>query len=429
MQEQSTIMTQAVPARSRRGELWRQGNFRRFWLGQAISELGSGLGALSLTAILLLDASPAQIGVLAALSGLPVLLVGLQAGVWVDRVRRRPVLIAADLLNALLMLSVPVAWFLGVLRLEQLYVVTFLTGVLTLLFRVAHQSLMPSVVTREHIVEANSRLGLSSNVAEIAAPGAGGLLVQIVTAPFAVLLDACSFLVSALLIWRIDVQEPAPEPSHQRQRMWHDVREGLTVLVHQPVLRTLIGSLAVSRLFGSFYGAVYSIYLIRTLGLSPALMGLTIGAGGAGALLGSLFAEPFMRRWGVGRVLVATSVVGCVVSPLVPLAGGAPWVAFTIIVIAQLVGDFAGSIYDIGELSLRQSLTPDRLLGRTNASAHFVVGGLSTVGMLVGGILAEVIGIRPTVWLTTLGGLFAMIWLISSPVARMRDYPTANEGA
>jgi predicted MFS family arabinose efflux permease len=416
-------MSQPAPIHTRRRGLWQHKDFMRFWLGQTISEFGSGLGALSLTAILLLGASPAQVGLLAALSGLPVVLVGLQAGVWVDRLRRRPVLIAADVLSALLLVSVPLAWYFGLLRIEQLYVVTFLTGILTVFFRVAHQSLTPSVVRREHIVEANAKLGLSSNVAEITAPGIGGLLVQVITAPLAVLVDAMSFLLSALFIWRIATPEPAPVPQEQRHNMWHDVREGLMVILHNPILRTLIGSLALSRLFGSFYGAVYSLYLLRTLGLSPVLVGLTIGAGGAGALAGSLFAEPLMRRWGAGRVLVATSVVIVVSAPLIPLAGGPLWLAFAMIVVSQFVGDFAGSMYDIGELSVRQSVTPDRLLGRTNASAHFIVGGLSTAGMLIGGLLGEAIGIRPTVWLTTLGSLFAMIWLICSPVAGMRETP------
>lgn len=414
-----------TPERTR---LWRHPDFMRLWLGQTISELGSGLGALSLTAILLLAATPAQMGLLAALGGAPVLLVGLQAGVWVDRLRRRPMLIAADLLRALLLLSVPLAWWLQLLRIEQLYAVTFLAGSLTVLFNVAHQSLLPSLVPREQIVAGNARLGVSGNIAEIIAPGAGGLLVQIVTAPIAVLVDALSFVVSALCIWRIRAPEPAPAPrAGPPPPMWREIGAGLRVILGHPILRTLGGSLAVSRLFGSFYGAVYSLYLIRTLGLSPVLMGMTIGAGGAGALAGSLLTTPITRRWGVGPVLIGTAVVEVAVAPLIPLAGGPLLLAFGMIVVAQFVGDAAGAIYGIGERSLRQLLTPPRLLGRANATTHFLVESLSTVGMLAGGILASAIGIRPTVWLTTIGRVLALVWLLWSPVRHLHEYATSME--
>lgn len=408
--------------------LWRHRDFLRLWLGQTISLLGSGFGALELTAVLILQATPVQMGILATLGGAPILLIGLQAGVWVDRLRRRPILIVADVLRAVLLLSVPAVWFWGTLHIEYLYIVVFLVGTLSVFFEIAHQALLPSLVQKEQLLEGNAKLEAGSNIAEIVAPGAGGLFVQILSAPIAVFLDALTFLLSAFFLLKIDAPESAPPPVEQRQHMLHDIREGFQIIFGNPVLRALSGSLALSRLFGSFYGAVYTIYLIRTLHLSPALMGLTVGAGGAGALVGSVLCDRFIKRWPIGRVLLGTAVACVVISPLIPLAGGPPLVAFGIVMIAQFIGDFAGSIYAISERSLRQMAVPGNLLGRANTTAHVLVGGMSTVGMLSGGMLGQMIGLRPTVWLTTLGSVFALVWLYLSPVGKLTDYDLQANG-
>jgi len=396
--------------------LWRHRDFMRLWLGQTISEWGSQLGALGLVALLYLRATPLQMGILGAAGFAPVLLIGLQAGVWVDRLRRRPILIAADLGRALLLLSVPAAALFGTLRIEQLYVVTFLVGLLNVFFNVAYQSILPSLVERSRLVEANSKLGMSSHVAEVGAPALGGLLVQIMSAPLMLVLDALSFVASAIFLLRVRTAESVSTDGVEGQSMWRDVVEGVRAVARSTILRALAGSEGIGTFFGSFYAALYGLYLLDILHLSPFVLGIAIGAGGAGALIGTFLAEPVSRRFGPGGAIIGPMVVVSVLAPLAPLAGGAAWIAIGMLVTHQFVGDLARAIRVINELSLRQALTPDRMLGRTNASWHVIEGAASLLGMLVGGLLGQYLGIRPTLWLAGLGNVLALIWLLRSPV-------------
>ncbi|MEN9934729.1 MAG: hypothetical protein RLZZ387_1308, partial [Chloroflexota bacterium] len=323
--------------------LWRSPDFLRLWTGQTISLLGSqiGGGALRYTAILILGATPVQLGLLSAAAMLPALLLALPAGLWVDRVLRRPVLVAADIGRALLLLSIPLAYALGVLRVEQLYAVAALMGALTILFDTAYPSYVPSVVRREELVEANSKLGASDSVAEIAGPPLGGALVQIVSAPLAVLLDALSFLASAAAIRGVRAQEtpatrdresvgdPASSsPSATRAGpltgVRREVAEGLAAVRERPMLLALLGVAVTENLAGGIIGTLYDLYLLRELGLSPALVGLTVGAGGVGALAGAFLAEPVVRRLGLRATLLGTYLVGWASSSILPLAHG-PW--------------------------------------------------------------------------------------------------------
>lgn len=402
--------------RSRFNGLWRQRDFMRLWAGQTISAFGSLLGALGLTALLILDATPMQMGILGTLGALPVLLVGLQAGVWVDRLRRRPILIVADVGRALLLLSVPVAAMLNLLRIEQLYVVAFLTGALTVFFDVAYQSILPSLVRREQLIEGNSKLGTSSHLAEVAAPAVGGLLVQTLGAPLTVLLDALSFLGSALFIARIRTPEPPPEQVEQQPSMRHEIVAGLRLVLRNRVLRVIAGSEAIDNFFGGFFAAVYGLFIIRTLGLPPVLIGIAIGFGGIGALIGTTVAGWATRRWGMGPTIVRMALVMAIVGPLTPLASGPAIVAIAMVLAPQLIGDLARAIYVINERSLRQTITPDRLLGRTNASMHFLVGSIGMVGILVGGALGEMIGVRATLGLAVAGGASASLLIAFSPL-------------
>jgi MFS family permease len=406
--------------------LWSHRPFMLLWLGQSVSELGSTMGALGLTALLLLNANAVQMGVLATAGMVPVLLIGLQAGVWVDRLRRRPLLLAADIGRALLLLSVPIAAALGWLRIEQLYVVAFGMGVLNVLHQVAHQSFVPALVRREHIVEGNAKLGVSSHVAEVSGPALGGAVVQWLGAPIAVLVDALSFVLSAALIGRIRVEEPPPPPHAERQHMRAEVAEGLRIVMGNRLLRATVGSEATLDFFGSFYAALYSVYVLRTLGLSPVVLGVAVGAGGVGALVGALLAEPVSRRWGPRGTLIGATAVGVVAAPLTPLAGGPAWLALAMLVAAQFIGDLGRSVRVVGEMSLRQSITPDRLMGRTNASVHWVIGGAGTAGMLVGGVLGEWLGVRPTIWITCAGSMIALVWLLLSPIRGLREYPSTD---
>lgn len=395
--------------------LWRNPNFVKLWLGKTISTFGSMISgtALPLLALLVLEASPAEMGLLGALETLPVLLVGLPAGVWVDRMRRRPILIGADVGRALLLASIPLAAAFDVLTLTQLYIIAALAGILTVFFQVADQSLLPSIIGRQELVEGNSKLGVSDSMAEITGPAIGGGLVQLVGAPVAVLLDAISYVVSAGLIGSIRVSEIPPERPETPTSMWQDISEGLRLALGDKRLRALVLSAATASFFGNFFGALYSFYVIRDLELSPFVLGVLVGSGGIGALVGALLAERVAKRFGSGRVLLAGFVMAAGLQVFVPLAGNLPKVAAAGVLLGvQMTGDLGWAINRITEVSLRQSLTPDRLLGRINASTHFLVVGVAPLGLLVGGALGEVLGAQWTLAIAVVGMLSGSIWLI-----------------
>lgn len=401
-------------------------DFAKLWTAQTISAFGSIItrDALPLTAIITLGAAPAQVGLLAAAGRLPVLLVGLPAGVWVDRLRRRPILIAADLGRAALLFTIPLAYMLDVLALPQLFLIAFLAGILSVFFEVADQSFLPTVISRHKLVEGNSRLGLSSSLAEIAGPAMAGTLVQLITAPLAVLVDAISFLFSALLLGSIRKQEAMPDPSQRHANMGLEIVEGLRATFGNPILRTLAVSSATFSLLGGFIGALYYLYAIRELELPPALLGIVIASGGIGALAGAALAPRASSRYGLGRALVGSLLVVGLAALLIPLAGGPPPLAASILIVGQLVGDTALMIYFVNEVSLRQAVSPDHVLGRVNASMQFLVAGVGPLGLILGGLLGEALGMRPTLVMGAMGGLLACLWLILSPVRRLQDYPS-----
>ncbi len=403
--------------------LWRHPEFMKLWAGQAVSQFGSMVtrDALPLIGVLALRASPLQMGLLSAASFAPVLVVGLLAGVWVDRLRRRPILILADLGRAALVLSIPVAALLGRLTIGQLYLVGALAGTLSVFFNVAYQAYLPTLVAREHVLEGNSKLSLTDSLAEIVVPGLTGLLVQLITGPLTLLFGGFSYLVSSLSLGLIRAPEPAPRPATaETASVRHGLRAGLGVVLREPLLRALVASTSWRDFFGSFYGALYSLYAIDVLHFSPALLGVIIAAGGLGSLLGAGLVRRFTRRLGLGPALVWALVLTGVLGVLTPLARGPLWLAAACLFIPQLFGDLFRTIYTIGELSLRQALTPDRLLGRVSASVHFFAGGVTTFGLLAGGALAEVIGIRPAVWVAAIGSGLAAAWLLASPVRTLR---------
>src|SRR5215213_1091787 len=259
-----------IGPQTRFGGLWRHRDFMRLWAGQTISQFGSTITreALPYTAILVLNASPLQMGLLGAAGAAPLLLLGLFAGVWVDRVRRRPLMIAADIGRALLLLSIPIAYLLGWMRIEQLYVVAALAGTLTVFFDVAYQSALPGLVRREHLLEGNSKLGLSESVAEIGGTPLGGILVQLVSGPITLLLDALSFVFSAWMLRRIRADEPPPRPAEHHEHIMRDLSTGLRAIWADPLLRAMAGSSAIRSFFGWFFGAIYGLYAIRVLGMS-----------------------------------------------------------------------------------------------------------------------------------------------------------------
>jgi MFS family permease len=404
--------------------LWLHPEFVKLWAGQTISQFGTQVSqlAIPLAAALVLNASPAQMGLLGAFEFAPFLLLSLFAGVWVDRSRRRPILIAADVGRAVLLGSIPLAALLGVLRMEQLYVVALVTGVCTVFFDVAYQSYLPVLVSREHLVEGNSKLEVSRSVAQIAGPGLAGGLVQLITAPMAVLVDAISYVASVVSLLFIHIREPAPLRA-ERGAMWPQLREGLAVVVGNPLLRSIAGCTATSNLFGNAMQAVYVLYITRELGLQPAVIGLIFAVSGPGALLGALLAGKLADTFGLGRTIVGSIFIGGLANLLVPLAGGPPLLTTAMLMTAAFFAGVAGPVYNINQVSLRQAITPDHLQGRMNASMRFIVWGTIPIGALLGGGLGQVFGLWPTIVTMVLAELLAPAWVLFSPVRDLQSQP------
>ncbi len=407
--------------RQYRTGLWKDSDFVKLWLGRAVSHFGSGITgiALPLTAVLILGATPTQMGILAALDGVSVLVIGLLAGVWVDRVRRRPLLIATDLGRAVVLSTIPLAALLGVLRIGQLYLVAALAGMLTVIFNVASPAFLPSLIPQGSLVEGNSKLAMSDSLAEIGGPAVAGPLVQLISAPLAILFDALSFLFSACSLGLIGKPEPPPAAQEQSQSIWSDLVEGLRMVLKNPLLRTLAGSAGIFSLFGNFIGALYALYVIRQLGAPPIFLGLLIATGGVSALAGAFLAERVVQRFGLGRTVAVGLFMYGATGLLIPLAGGSVALALSLLFLSQLIGDASVSIYFIAEMSLRQSLVPANLLGRTNASIQFLSQGIAPVGALLAGTLGGLIGLRLTILIGVLGVMLAGTWLLLSAVRKV----------
>jgi MFS family permease len=405
------------PARS----LWASPDFLKLWTAQTISELGSRITreGIPLTALLVLHAGAAQMGLLSALGGAAVLVFGLVAGVWVDRVRRRPILIAADLGRAAVLASIPAAALAGALGMGQLYAVAAAAGVLTVFFDVAYQSYLPALVERDQILVGNSKLALSTSLAEIAGPGLTGFLVQLITAPIAILFDAVSFVISAVLLAGIRRPESAPE-QRPPGRLLAEALAGLRWILADPVLRAIGLRSATAWVFHGFLGSLYMLYAIDILRLSPAVLGLVIATGGAGAMAGAWLAPRIERRFPLGPTFVATSAIYGLTTLLIPLAAAAPALAVALLAITQLIGDSALMVYSINELSLRQRVVPSAVLGRASSGMQLLARGVYPIGALLGGGIGARAGVVTALSIAAGGLLLSTLWLVASPLRRLR---------
>lgn len=403
--------------------LWREPQFLKLWGAQAVSLLGSQVTflALPLTAVVALDATAAQMGALTAASAVPSLLVGLYAGTVVDRRRRRPILIAGDLGRAALLATIPLAWAAGRLSIELLYVVAFLVGMLTLFFDIAYQAFLPSLIERERLVEGNGKLELSRSAAELAGPGLAGGLVQLLTAPIAIAVDAVSFLLSALLLSRIRGMEPAPPRGEVARRFWQEIGEGVRVVVDDPRLRAIAGGRGTLGFFNAMLEAVFVLYIARELGVGPALLGAIFAAGSVGFVVGALLPERLSKRIGVGAATVGAVILVGLSDLLVPLARGSLLVVVPLLFAAQFFFGLGLTVFNVNQASLRQALVPDRLRGRANGTVLFLASGLAPLGALLGGLLGEAIGLRATLTVAAVGELLAALWLWRSPLRTLRD--------
>lgn len=409
--------------------LWRHPDFLKLWSGETISLFGSQvtLLALPLTAVLLLKATPAEMGLLAAVEFLPFLVLSLFAGVWVDRLRRRPILILTDIGRGLLLGSVPLAYFFNVLSIELLYGVALLTGIMTVFFDVAYQSYLPSLVERDQLVEGNGKLAVSSSVAQITGPGVAGALVQLVTAPVAILLDAVSFLVSGFLISLIKKPEvKETRPTTEKHNIWKEIGEGLGVVFGNPILRSIAGCTGTNNLFSNILWVVFTLYMVNELKLEPALIGIVFAVGSIGSLVGAFAASQVATRFGLGRTIIGSAALGFA-NFLIPLASGSGLATMPFLIAAMFITTFGSTIYNINQVSLRQAITPDRLQGRMNASMRFVVWGTIPVGALIGGFLGETLGLHATLWIGAAGITLAFLWVLFSPVRHLKVQPKFEE--
>jgi MFS family permease len=412
--------------RERFAGLWRDREFLKYWTASAISDVGAQITALVLPLIgaLTLAASPWEMGVLTAAGSAPALLVGLFAGVWVDRLRRRPVLIATDVGRAALLLLIPLASVLGVLRIELLCAVAFLVGALGLLFDVAHLAFLPSLIGRDQLVDGNSKLEVTAAGAQVVGPSLGGALVGLLGAAFAVVLDALSLLVSAWLITWTRASEPAPTRAVDRAGVWAEILEGLRVVLAHPLLRALVACSATMTLFGRMFLAVYVLYMARDLGLGPVGIGLVLATGGLGSLAGAIVAGSLGRRLGPGPAMIAAQLFFGLTGLLVPLAVLVPPIAIPMLVASEFGQWMAVIVYWVHAVSVRQAIMPDRLQGRVNATIRFMAGGAQPIGALIGGAVGAMIGLPLTLVVAELGCLLAVLWLVVSPVRDLRAVPT-----
>jgi predicted MFS family arabinose efflux permease len=333
----------------------------------------------------------------------------------------------ADLGRALLLGVIPLTAALGVLRIELVYGVVILAGLLGVFFDTAYRAYLPTLVERANLVEGNSKLALSSSLAEIGGSGLAGVLVQWIGAPFAVLLDALSFLVSAGSLALIRKPEPPLVSSAGQPSMLREALEGLRAVSGHPTLRALLGAEATLSFLGNFIGPLYALYAIRELGLSPAALGLTIALGGVSSLVGALLAEATLSRFGLGATLVSMLALISATTLLLPLAASFKGLGFLFLAIGQLLGDGLHTIYMIHAISLRQAVTPDRLLGRVSASMELVSKGVAPLGALVGGVLGAAFGVQTALFVAALNGLLASLWIAASPVRRMRAPPEPSD--
>jgi MFS family permease len=422
-------------ARRSTSPIWHNGAFLRVWSAATISIFGSLITrmALPFVAILVLHAGPFEVAVLRSLDVLAALLFGFVAGAWVDRLRRRPVMVWSDLLRALLLISVPIAFVAGVLTLVQLFAVTLVTAVLTTFFDAADNAYLPTIVPQRQLVDANGALAASGSAAEFTAFGISGFLVQALTAPIAILADAVSFLLSAALLGSIRTTESDPPPVAERERLGTEIREGMAIVGRDPVLRALaIAQMSQGVLWGVF-GAIYLLFAFQDLDLGPAAIGLIAGAGGFGSLLGALLAGRATRRWGIGPTAIAGMLLAGIGNAFVPLApAGAPFVAAGFLVAQQLVGDSGVTVYDITEQTVRQSTVENRLLGRASSTFRVASGAAQLVATIGAGLLAELVGLRLVATLAPIGALIGAVVLWFSPVRSLRirdiEFPPGPPG-
>ncbi|GHE73712.1 MFS transporter [Streptomyces vinaceus] len=418
----------------RRTTLWRHADFRNLWFGLTASLFGSKVTAvaLPLIAAVSLEATPFEMGVLVAAEGLPYLFISLFAGVWLDRSAKRPILILTDVVRAALLLFLPLGWAGGFLSFPLLLVVSLAIGACTVVSDIGSASYLPLLIDRKDLVEGNGKLELSSSASDIAGNALGGGLLQVISAPFAVIVNSVTYLVSAVFTARIRHREAKPVPVAQeagaeaaeRPGLWREIAEGAQPVLRNKVVRTLVTATLVFNLFTLVIEPVFLIFVTRTLGVEPFYIGLIFASAGAGALVGALIAERASQLLGVGRAMVVSLSVAGLAALLIPLATQLPTTeASLLIVVMHFIDSAMVIVYNVNQRSLRSAVTPDHLQGRMNATIRMAVMGVTPVGALAGGFLGGALGAQQTLVLGAIGVLLSGVVILLSGVRSVREIP------
>jgi Na+/melibiose symporter-like transporter len=413
-------MTTLEPAPQR--SLIHHHDFRQLWAAETISQIGTQITqiALPILAVITLSATEFEMGILIALETLAFLVIGLPAGAWVDRWRRKRVLVVNDLVRAVALASLPLAYAFDTLTLWQLFAVALVTGIATVFFDVAYQSYLPSIVDKSQIVEGNSKLAISQSVAQVAGPGAAGLLIKVLGAPLMFVFDALSFIASALFIGRIRHEEPIHDRSTRRS-LRVEIGEGLSFVLRHRLLRRIVACTGTSNFFSTVTATMLVLFMVRELGFDATQIGLTFSAGAVGGLIGAATTTRFAKYFGDGRSIVLAAGLLIPFAVLVPLS--ALGLAGILLPLSWAGVSYLVVLYNIVQVSFRQRLCPIPLLGRMNASIRFLVYGTMPLGGLVGGALGAWHGALPTLWIAALGSILAFLPVFLSPLRTMRDLP------
>ena len=405
--------------------LWKHGDFLRLWVSETVGAFGRQVTGLALptVAILLLGAGPFEMGILGSLQMLAFPILGLAVGVWVDRWRRRPIMVIANLGRMIALGSIPLAFMFGILGLYQLYLVAAVVGVFTVFFDVAYQSYLPALIDRADLVEGNAKLETSQSAAQVGGPALAGFLIQMVGGARAIAADAAAFLVSALFLWSIKKEEPSPSSSSSDTdpSFLLELKEGAQVVFKNPTLTRIAGCTATSNFGASMSFTVFLIFVYDQLLLSAEVIGIVFGLASIALLIGAILASRVAKAIGLGRALALSTLLFGISTLGLPFAlFGSP---ILVLVVFHMIGNFGLPIYNINQVSLRQAITPDRLQGRMNATMRTIVWGTIPVGSFIGGTLGAQIGI---VWTIVVGGAMtamAVVWIIFGPVISMKKSP------
>ena len=433
MPEPGAVAEPAHPSTVRR-PLWRDRRFLTWWSAQSVSELGDRVSELAvpLVAVTVLDASATEVGLLSAVVWLPNL-VALVVGAWVDRrPRKRPLLVGSDLARAVVVLTVPAAALLDVLTLAQLFIVAALLGAWSTLFRSAWQPFFVALVRRDQYVEANGLMSATRSGSFIVGPALGGGLVQLLTAPFALVVDGLSFLLSALLLRRVDVAEPAPVVTDEDVALRTRLVEGMRLVVRHPVLAPALRSVAWVNLFTIMVSALIVVFAARDLGLGAATIGIALGVGSGGALLGAVTAGRIARWIGTGRTIALGTLLFTAPMALVPLASGSTLAKAAVLAGVEAVSGFGVMLLDVNLNAVMAAVIPDDVRARVQGAFTTVNYGVRPLGAAVGGVLAGIVGTGPTLVVGGVGGALGVLWLLRSPVISIRaveDLPDPNSTA